>query len=141
MEIVPYDAKIIVPLRERDNQFIQLQDLIDAKKKLLLDKQKKLRFISKQNRFLEAVKNDYAKYYSYISQQKRDQIKALQVLDEYIKDLTLSGKLTKHNIEDANEEQNKILREVKTIKQSLDELVDDTDYIENTLNRKKNYTH
>ncbi len=46
MAIVPYEAKIIVPLRERDNQFIQLQDLIDAKKKLLLDKQKKLRFIS-----------------------------------------------------------------------------------------------
>ncbi len=138
MAIVPYDAKIIVPLRERDNQFIQLQDLIDAKKKLLLDKQKKLRFISKQNRFLEAVKNDYTKYHSYISQQKRDQIKALQVLDEYIKDLTLSGKLTKHNIEDAKEEQNKILREVKSIKESLDELVDDTDYIGNTLNRKKN---
>ncbi len=55
MAIVPYEARIIVPIREIDNQFIQLQYLIDAKKKLLLDKQKKLRFISKQNRFLEAV--------------------------------------------------------------------------------------
>ena len=138
MAIVPYEARIIVPIRERDNQFIQLQDLIDAKKKLLLDKQKKLRFISKQNRFLEAVKHDYTKYHNYISQQKRDQIKALQALDVYIKDLTLSGKLTKHNIEDAKEEQNKILREVKSIKESLDKLVDDTQYIENSLNKKKN---
>jgi protein subunit release factor A len=138
MSIVPYDARIIVPIIERDSQFMQLQNLIDAKKKSLLDKQKKLRFISKQNRFLEAVKDDYSKYHTYISQQKKDQIKALQVLDEYIKDLTISGKLTKNNIEDAKEEQAKILREVKSIKLSLDELVDDNQFIETRLHRKHN---
>jgi len=126
MEMIPYEARIIMPIRVMDNQFVQIQDLIDAKRNLLIDKQKKLRFISKQNQFLEAVKSDYQKYHTYISQQKRDQIKALQVLDEYIKDLTISGKLTKHNIEDAKEEQYKILKELKTIKSSLDDLVDDT---------------
>lgn len=139
MEIVPYKARIVVPIREMDNQFIQIQELIDAKRKLLINKQKKLRFISKQNRFLEAVKNDYQKYHTYISEQKRDQITALKVLDEYINDLTLSGKLTKHNIEDAKQEQYKILKELKHIKGSLDELVDDTEYVENTLNRKNKY--
>ena len=64
------------------------------------------------------------KYYNYISQQKKDQIRALQVLDEYINDLTISGKLTKHNIEDAKEEQKKILREVNYIKNGLDSIVD-----------------
>ncbi len=137
MAIEPYNARIVIPIREMDNQFIQIQNLIDAKKKVLLDKQKKLRFISKQNRFLEAVKNDYVKYYSYISEQKKDQIRALNVLDEYIKDLTISGKLTKHNIEDAKEEQSKILREVKSIKASLDDLVDDTQEVEHTLKSKK----
>lgn len=138
MDIVPYEARIVVPIREMDNQFIQIQDLIDSKKKLLLDKQKKLRFISKQNRFLEAVKNDYTKYYNYISEQKRDQIRALNVLDEYIKDLTLSGKLTKHNIEDAKEEQAKILREVSSIKKGLDDIVDDTETVQTKLYSKKN---
>jgi len=138
MAIIPYEARIVVPIRERDDQFIQIQDLIDAKKKMLIEKQKKLRFISKQNRFLEAVKNDYAKYYNYINQQKRDQIRALQVLDEYIKDLTLSGKLTKHNIEDAKAEQYKILNEVKSIKESLDSIMDDTKDVENILVKKKN---
>lgn len=137
MAFIPYEARIVLPIRDMDDQFMKIQDLIDAKKTFLLRKQKKLRFISKQNRFLEAVKNDYAKYYNYISEQKRDQIRALRVLDEYIKDLTLSGKLTKHNIEDAKEEQAKILREVKTIKSGLDELVDDTNSIQNTLNSKK----
>jgi hypothetical protein len=138
MAIIPYEARIVVPVRERDNQFIQIQDLIDAKKQMLIEKQKKLRFISKQNRFLEAVKNDYAKYYNYISEQKKDQIRALQVLDEYIKDLTLSGKLTKHNIEDAKEEQNKILNEVKSIKNSLDSIIENTGDVENILIKKKN---
>lgn len=126
MSTVPYEAKIIVPLREIDNQFIQIQELIDLKKNFLFEKQKKLRFITKQNRFLELVKNDYANYYNYISQQKKDQIKALQILDEYVKDLTQSGKLTKYNIEDAKEEQIKILNEVKLIKESLDSIIDST---------------
>ena len=56
-------ARIILPIRDMDNQFIQIQELIDAKKIMLLEKQNKLNRISKQNRFLEEVKNDYSKYY------------------------------------------------------------------------------
>ena len=126
-QMLPYQARIIVPIKEREDQFIQIQQLIDAKKQMLIDKQKKLRFITKQNKFLEAVKNDYEKYYSFINQQKRDQIRALEVLDEYIKDLTLSGRLTKHNIEDAKAEQLKILREVKSIQNGLDSIINDTE--------------
>lgn len=137
MDILPYQARIVVPIRERDEQFIKLQELIDTKRKMLLDKQKKLRFIRKQNRFLDAVKNDYAKFYGYIAQQKRDQIRALEVLDEYIKDLSLSGKLTKYNIEDAKEEQSKILNEVKSIKESLDSIINDT---EDVISKKNNYS-
>lgn len=137
MDLVPYEARIIVPIREMDDQFIQIQNLIDAKKKVLFDKQKKLRFITKQNRFLEVVKNDYNKYYKYISEQKRDQIKALQALDEYIKDLTIAGKMTKYNIEDAKEEQAKILREVKSIKESLESIIDNTNDVQNEINKKK----
>ena len=136
MNIIPYEEKIVIPIREIDNKFMKIQELIDAKRKFLIDKQKKLRFISKQNQFLETVRGDYSKYYDYISQQKKDQINALQLLDEYIKDLTLSGKLTKHNIEDAKEEQSKILREVKSIKESLDEIVNNTESVKNTLKSK-----
>ena len=134
-QLIPYQAKIVVPIRENDERFFQIQQLIDAKRQMLIDKQKKLRFISKQNRFLDAVKNDYEKYYNHIAQQKRDQIRALEVLDEYIKDLTISGKLTKHNIEDAKEEQSKILSEVNSIKQSLDSIINDTQYVVSKKNK------
>lgn len=126
-QILPYQAKILLPIRENDQRFIQIQELIDAKRQLLINKQKKLYIIAKQNKFLDDVKNDYEKFYGYISQQKRDQIRALQSLDEYIKDLTLSGKLTKHNIEDAKEEQNKILKEINLLKENLDSVINQTE--------------
>lgn len=131
MNIVPYQTRVVVPIRENDERFIQLQELIDAKKEMLFNKQKKLHFILKQNRFLDAVKNDYEKFYKYIIEQKNYQIRALQILDEYIKDLTLSGKLTKHNIEDAKEEQIKILNEVNLIKESLDSIITTTEELSN----------
>ena len=132
-QLVPYKARVVMPIRESDKRFNQIQELIDAKRDMLINKQKKLRLISKQNKFLDAVKNDYENYYGYLAQQKRDQISALKILDEYIKDLTLSGKLTKHNIEDAKEEQRKILKEVNSIKASLDTIINNTKQINDKI--------
>ena len=133
-DMIPYQAKLVIPLREKDDQFMKIQELIDAKRGMLISKQKDLQMISKQNEFLESVKGDYQKYYNYISQQKNDQIKALELLDEYIRDLTTSGSLTKHNIEDAKAEQVKIMNEVGSIKQTLDSIINDTQYIVNNRN-------
>jgi hypothetical protein len=136
MEVVAYK---ITPLVRRDIEFMQIQNLIDSKKKMLLEKQKKLRFVSKQNCFLEEVKNDYNKYYEYISQQKEDQIKALTLINDYIKQLTISGKLSTQNIKDAKEEQKKILNEIKSIKNGLDLIMNDTNNMQKTLKEKQNH--
>jgi len=133
MEIVPVN----MPLVKRDEKLLQIEELINAKRKMLLDKQKKIRFISKQNNFLDAVKNDYAKYYGYIVKQKREQMEALDVLNNYIQDLTVSGKLSKHNIEDAKYEQSKILNELKNIQKGLDSIINDTNDINVNLKQKK----
>ena len=61
----------LVPLVKRDEQFMKIQQLIEAKRNMLINKQKKLRLVTKQNKFLDAVKSDYTKYYNYIAQQKR----------------------------------------------------------------------
>ena len=129
-------ARVISPIREQDERFMRIQELIETKRNILNNKRQKLRSILKQNEFLEVVKNDYENYYNYIAQQKRDQIRALQALDEYIKDLTHSGKLTKHNMEDAKEEQFKILNEMKSIKDNLDSIISNTKDIQNTLDKK-----
>jgi hypothetical protein len=124
------------PLAKQDEQFLHIEELIEAKRRMLLDKQKKLKFISNQNQFLDVVKDDYSKYYNYISKQKQDQIKALEILNSYIRDLTTSGKLTKHNIDDANFEQNKILREIKSIRKGLDSIMENSNTINTELDKK-----
>ena len=135
MEVVAYK---LTPLAKRDLEFMQIQKLIDLKRKFLIEKKQKIKFITNQNRFLEEVKNDYNKYYNYISKQKEDQIKALGLINEYINRLTINGQLSKQNINDAKEEQKKILKEIKTIKSGLDALINETDDAQKMLNEKQN---
>lgn len=127
-QLVPVIAKNIVHTynynyREKDDRFIKIQELIKAKREFLMKNQQRLRVISKQNQFLDIVTHDYNKYYTYIQKQKREQIQALQLLDNYIKDLTVSGKLSEQNLEDAKVEQSNILRELDSIKYELDSIV------------------
>jgi hypothetical protein len=120
-------------LETREANFLQLQELIDAKRKMLLDKQKNFTVLTKQNHFLRDMKDDYSRYYKHIAQQKEDQMAALNLLKEYVQDLTTSGSLTRNNIKDAEMEQENLLREVKTIKASLDSLVNKTRKLESDL--------
>ena len=118
-KIVPINNTLV----ENDEKILQIEELIEAKRRMLLEKQKKFKNISKQNQFLEAVKSDYTQYYDYISQQKQDQIKALELLNGYIRDLSTSGQLSKHNIDDAKFEQEKLLKEIDEIKKGLETII------------------
>jgi len=119
MELIPTHMN----LADRDIYLIHIEKEIDIRRKMLLEKHKKLQRISKQNHFLELVKQDYKNYHDIILQQKQEQMRALELLNQYIGDLTKSGKLSKYNIKDGIYEQRKILHEIKKIKCSLDELI------------------
>ena len=54
---------------------------------------------------------------------------ALSLLNNYIKDLTVSGKLSKNNIDDAKNEQQKILTEINSIKSGIDDIMGGVDDI------------
>jgi len=124
-------------LHENDERLIHIEELIESKRKMLLQKQKKLSLVAKQNQFLDIVREDYAKYFNYIIKQKQDQMKALDLLNNYIHDLTRSGNLTKHNVEDAKHEQMRIMNEMKSIQNNLDEIILNTKDIHHTLKNKK----
>jgi len=126
-----------IHLENRDQQLLQIENLIDAKRKMLIDKQKKFKNLTKENEFLNEVKQDYNKYYGYIVKQKEDQMSALTMLNGYIKDLTISGTLSKNNIEDAKNEQQKILTEINSIKKGIDDIIKETDNI-NPVVKPKN---
>ncbi len=136
LHIVPLDFHVQnVPLQlqlpvemnneeEKDMVLMHIQEQINAKRQLLLQKQKYLNKMEQQNDFLKEVKNDYSKYYNYILKQKQEQMEALDMLKQYVHDLTVSGSLSKQNINDAKLEQKRILKEMKYIKKDLDNLID-----------------
>jgi putative IMPACT (imprinted ancient) family translation regulator len=113
-------------MNNKDKQLMKIEEIIDARRNMLINKQKRLRFMSKQNAFLDAVREDYDKYNDYIVQQKNEQMKALSVLNSYIDDLNRSTKLTKQNMIDSKEEQRKIVNEIKSIQHNLDKIVKET---------------
>jgi uncharacterized protein (DUF3084 family) len=113
-------------MNNKDSQLMKIEEIISAKRKMLINKQKRLQFMSKQNAFLDAVREDYDKYNDYIVKQKHEQMKAFGVLNSYITDLNRSTKLTKQNMVDSKEEQRKIVNEIKSIQHNLDEIVKET---------------
>ena len=136
MNLVPINIHL-VDNNNQEQQLLHIENLIDVKRKMLMEKQKKIRKISKQNEFLDEIREDYGKYYGYIIKQKKDQMDALDLLNKYIHDLTVSGKLSKNNVEDAKYEQKKILSELRSIKHNLDNIIKDTDDVGSILNEKK----
>jgi DNA repair exonuclease SbcCD ATPase subunit len=126
-----------IHLENRDQQLLQIENLIDAKRKMLIDKQKKFKNLTKENEFLNEVKEDYNKYYGYIVKQKEDQMSALTLLNGYIKDLTVSGTLSKNNVQDAKNEQQKILTEINSIKKGIDEIIKETGNINSDVKPKE----
>jgi hypothetical protein len=132
MEVIPIRVKIM-PIAENDDKLVQIENLIQAKKNMLIKKQKKLCQISKQNKFLGDIKNDYVTYNNHIIQQKQEQIKSFKIINDYINNLTAAGELSKYDIEDAKEEQKKILSEIKSIRHNLDDIIKDTQNLTNIL--------
>ena len=112
-----------LPLSERDKYLTQVENQMQAKKDLINEKRVTLNENIKQNHFLENVREDYNKYYNYIIQQKKDQVKAMQILDDYVKDIIISNKLTENDLQNAKREQQQILDQLDVLKRELDTLI------------------
>ena len=55
--------------------------------------------------------------------QKQGQLKAMGLLNQYIGDIIVSGKLTEKDIQQTKHEQNEILGQIDKIKSDLDEIM------------------
>jgi hypothetical protein len=111
-------------LVERDLYLVHIDTLMDEKRKMLLEKQKTLQQTSKENEYLEMVRNDYRKYYNHIVKQKEDQINAMNYLNKYIDEIIVNGKLTDVDLENAKMEQDELIQEMGNIKGKLDEIIE-----------------
>ena len=114
---------IRVVFKNNDEKLLKIDELIEAKRQMLQDKQKTIGKIAKQNKFLEDVKNDYSNYNNIIIKQKNEQIQALELIHKYINDLKSTEQISTQNIEDAKNDQLKIMNEIQTIKKNLEGIV------------------
>jgi len=112
-----------INLADRDNYLTQIENQIQSKRNLLLEKRKTLESTVGQNQFLEGVKNDYQRYHNYIIKQNQDQMRAMNILNQYLGDIMVSGKLTEKDINNTRHEQNNILKEMDKIKGDLDNII------------------
>ena len=113
----------ILTLAERDEYLVQLEKEIEKKRNFLINKRKELDAMSKKNKFLEHVRKDYDRYNQYIVKEKEGQLKAMNILKQYINDIIISGKLTDQDLEESKKEEMHILKEIHSIKNNLDKLV------------------
>jgi hypothetical protein len=127
------EVDLDLDLATRDFYLQKIENQIMAKRQMLLAKQKMLRKTSRQNHFLEEVQNDYSKYYNFIIKQKEEQIRSMNIIKQYLSDMIVSGKLTKEDIDEAKKEQRNILGEIGHIKGNLDEIMKETNTLDDQI--------
>ena len=110
-------------LAQRDLKLIQIYEEIKNKKDLILKKKKDLSKKKNVNAYLEIVNTDYENYYNYILEQKKKELDAMNILNEYIDDLVNTDKLVDTQLKTAKRDQREILNEIYKIKGELDKLI------------------
>lgn len=123
-------------LKKEEKEFNQLQDIIDQKREFLKKRHLKINKMVKNNEFLNSVKKDYDDYYDYIVKQENEKLEALSTLRNYVNDLTTSMSLTDENIENAKEDEERIIREVDSIKKNIDRIIMRNKFTLDNANRK-----
>lgn len=116
-----YEIELSLP--QQDSYLVEIEKQIQSKRNFLLQRRHQLNTASRENTFLNTVKEDYQKYQSYITKQKEEQIRSMQILDQYLNDLVISGKMTTCDISQTKNDQKEILLEIDKIKRELDHLM------------------
>ncbi len=102
-------------LAKRDISIQHLQNLIKQKQKNITEKNKTLPQQIKDNVYLREIMGDYSIYFDNINQEKTNQYNALQLLAEYITQITLDPTSTEEMLRQCKYDQSLILAEMKQI--------------------------
>ena len=111
-----------VSLVEKDLRLYDIEEQINARRKLILDKNKIIQNKKKQNHFLNDVKGDYETFYKYIINEKQQQYQSMELLNKYLDDLTKTNQLAEDELDVLKHEQKDILSEMDKIKMELNKL-------------------
>lgn len=109
-------------LADRDLKLIQINEEIKNKRNLILKKTKEVDKKKSLNTYLEKVSKDYEKYHNFILEEKKNELKAMTLLNEYISDLVNKNELIDYQLRTAKYDQKEIFNEINKIKDELDNI-------------------
>lgn len=108
----------------RDLVLLSMHKILDDKRRFLMLKTNDIQKASKDNEFLLEVAQDYSKYHTYIQQQKKDQIKALELLSYYISKTTNTLQQTEEVLAQSKKQQEHISHYIRRMRQEIDEMIE-----------------
>jgi hypothetical protein len=108
---------------QRELLLIKIAAEKKRKQQLLLDKQDYITEGKKSNAFLDDVRQDYAKYYFAMIQEKQNQADAVQSIMDHLETLEKANQLADDEIEVIHHDKSMITSELTNIKHELDELI------------------
>lgn len=112
-------------LAVRDNVIFQMKLELENRKRILCAKRKQLKQITSENTMLNGVLADYDKFNKHIIKQKQEQILFLNMLHEYVTNITKDINITNSQLNESRIEQREILNEINSLKSELNELTND----------------
>ncbi len=105
------------------NEFIDLaKDNVAVEKKNLVSNMEELEEARASNEFLEKIAGDYIKYKDALLRQKERQKRELLKIIEYLDDILETQAVTKYNIHHTNNEQKRLIQEIKRIQSEMDQI-------------------
>jgi hypothetical protein len=110
-------------LAQKDKYLEKIDNEINKRRNLILEKMKKIEKKKRVNHFLEEVKEDYHKYYQYIIQEKQQQYNSMMTIKNYLDDLIITEKLANNELKNIKYDQNHILHEMDKIQLELNKLI------------------
>lgn len=107
----------------RDLNIESLRQELQCKQKFMLDKQKELERTKNENAYLIGVAEDYTTYKNHLINQKREQLRALLAISNYISETSRNIDMSEHLLHQSRMEQSEILADIERIKAEINELL------------------
>jgi hypothetical protein len=111
-------------LAKRDLNIRALQQELDYRRNMLLDKRNNLRQIQGENKYLIDIANDYERYYNAIKDERKKQHEAFELLSKYISNISSDTTITQHLVEQSRTQQKEITKEIDRLRVELDKMTE-----------------
>ena len=112
---------------KNDMKIYKMKCLLDEKKKNIINKNKEIKELSKQNAYLESIITDYDKLHMNNLDEKQKQKSALKILSEHVRNISKDLKKDEHEIHRVKNDQKMIMEEMEKLRDEMSDILNATD--------------